>query len=46
MGPFFEQHPWGLIVLIIVTVEGWQLLKATVSGIVRRMARHSHSVND
>lgn len=42
MEPFFEQHPWGLIVLVIVTVEGWQLFKATVSAIVRRVTRYSH----
>lgn len=39
MEPFFEQHPWLFIVAIIVTVEGWQALKATASGLLRRLAR-------
>jgi hypothetical protein len=36
MEPFLEQHPWLLIVAIIVTVEGWTALKSLVSRLLRR----------
>jgi hypothetical protein len=43
MGPFtpnlFEEHPWALLVLIILTVECWQLLKAIVAGVFRRLTQ-------
>lgn len=32
----FEQYPWLLVPIIIVTVEGWNLFKAFVRDIVRR----------
>jgi hypothetical protein len=41
MEPLFEQHPWLLIVAIIVTVEGWLALKALVSRLLRRRMESS-----
>lgn len=40
MGPLFEQHPWAVVVLIIVTVEGWQLFKAAMSRFLRQSNRN------
>lgn len=32
----FEQYPWLLVPIIIVTVEGWNALKALVKGALER----------
>jgi len=32
----FEQYPWLLVPLIIVTVEGWSLFKAFIRDGLRR----------
>lgn len=32
----FEQYPWLLVPIIILTVEGWQALKQLVKEMVRR----------
>jgi hypothetical protein len=41
--PLFEQYPWLLVPLIIVTVEAWQALKAFVRESFRRRERSGHS---
>jgi hypothetical protein len=35
----FEQYPWLLVPIIIVTVEGWNALKIVVRGTLRRRQR-------
>jgi hypothetical protein len=32
----FEQYPWLLVPIIIVTVEGWSALKLLVRGLMRQ----------
>ena len=32
----FEQYPWLLVPIIIVTVEGWSAFKALVREVLRR----------
>jgi hypothetical protein len=32
----FEQYPWLLVPIIVLTVEGWQALKAAVKDVLRR----------
>ncbi len=32
----FEQHPWVLVPVVIVTVELWNALKAAVASALRR----------
>ena len=33
---FFEEYPWLLVPIIVLTVEGWQVLKSTVKDLARR----------
>lgn len=40
MGPLFEQHPFAFILLIIATIECWQVFKVTAVKLVRRLARN------
>jgi hypothetical protein len=32
----FEQYPWLLVPIIIATVEGWAIVKASVREMIRR----------
>jgi hypothetical protein len=32
----FEQYPWLLVPIIILTVEGWQALKTLARALLRR----------
>lgn len=43
MEPLFEQHPWAVVAIIIVTIEGWQLFKAAVSRLLRQSNRNGFS---
>jgi hypothetical protein len=36
MEAFFEQNPWLLVPIIIVTVEGWTFLKKLAVHLMRR----------
>jgi hypothetical protein len=33
---FFEQYPWLLIPIIVITVEGWSALKLFVREMIRQ----------
>lgn len=35
----FESHPWLLVPIVILTVEGWNALKAFMVGLRDRSAR-------
>ena len=39
----FEQQPWLLVPIIIVTVEAWFALKAAAGDMIRRWAAARHS---
>lgn len=41
MGPLFEQHPWAVVALIIVTLESWQLFRATLFRLLRQLKGNS-----
>ena len=32
----FEQYPWLLVPIIVITVEGWSALKLFVKGMIRQ----------
>jgi hypothetical protein len=32
----FEQYPWLLVPIIVITVEGWSALKLVVRGMIRQ----------
>jgi hypothetical protein len=32
----FEQYPWLLVPIIVITVEGWSALKHIVKGMIRQ----------
>ncbi len=34
----FEEQPWLLVPIIIVTVEGWLALKSAIKHLLRRLA--------
>jgi hypothetical protein len=38
---FFEQYPWLLVLIIIVTVEGWNALKALAREVIRTVTAES-----
>lgn len=40
---FFEENPWLLIPIIIITVECWQALKGYVRETVRRRQEQTHA---
>jgi hypothetical protein len=40
MVPLFEQHPLAFILLIIATVECWQVFKVAAAKLVRRLTRN------
>lgn len=40
MAPFFEQHPLAFILLIIATVECWQIFKFSAAKLCRSLARN------
>jgi hypothetical protein len=37
---YFETHPWLLIPVIILTVEGWAALKKALQTLLSRELRH------
>jgi hypothetical protein len=37
----FEENPWLLVPIVIVTVEAWNVTKAAIAKEVRRRRRHA-----